>query len=113
MAAVTKALGIITTDLGDFTALVKLKNFKTSVTAEKHQTTDELGNVLPDDDVYYQEKHTVTADGTQLLTYARPTIGSVLTVGLIEFKIDEFEETETNEDKPQFSVTCTRDIASV
>ncbi len=112
MAAVTQPLGIVTTGLGALTALISIKNFKVAITAEKHQTMDENGNVMADDDTYYREKHTVTADGTMLIAYSQPSIGDTLSLNSVDYKIDEFEEAETNEDKPQFSLTASMDVES-
>jgi len=109
MASSTKDIGIVTTNKTQLTLLVVLEEVAVAVESEILQTEDESGNVLPDDDVFYKEKWTLTAKGTMKMGYTTPKIGDTLTVDTVSYVIRDLKETESKSDKPTFDVTAVYD----
>ena len=112
MASSTKDIGIVITNKTPLTALVVLEEVAVAVESEILQTEDESGNVLPDDDVFYKEKWTMTAKGTMKTAYSAPGIKDLLTVNSVIYKIRDYKETESKSDKPTFDVTAVHDITT-
>ena len=112
MASSTKDIGIVTTNKTPLTALVVLEEVSVAVESEILQTEDESGNVLPDDDVFYKEKWTLTAKGTMKTGYAAPKIGATLIVDTVSYVVRDIKETESKSDKPSFDVTAVYDVAT-